>query len=113
VFADRIIYIFQKSETVRVIGTKALRYATVGLLFLPLSVPVNMLYQSIRRAGVASFLSILRSGATFIPTLLLTVHFWGLTGIQISQPIADAITGLICIPFIVHFLRTTPNKPEK
>ena len=113
VFADRIIYIFQKSETVRVIGTKALRYATVGLLFLPLSVPVNMLYQSIRRAGVASFLSILRSGATFIPTLLLTVHFWGLTGIQISQPIADAITGLICIPFIVHFLRTTPNEPEK
>ena len=105
-FADRIICIFQKSETVRKIGATALRYATVGLLFLPLSVPVNMLYQSIRRAGVASFLSILRSGAAFIPTLLATVHLWGLTGIQISQPIADAITGLICIPFIIHFLRS-------
>ncbi len=104
--ADRIVYVFQKSDEVVRIGSAALRYATVGLLFLPLSVPVNMLYQSIRRAGTASFLSILRSGATLIPTLLITVHFFGLTGIQISQPIADAITGIICIPFIVHFLRS-------
>ena len=104
--ADRIVYVFQKSDEVVRIGSAALRYATVGLLFLPLSVPVNMLYQSIRRAGVASFLSILRSGATLIPTLLITVHFFGLTGIQISQPIADAITGIICIPFIIHFLKS-------
>ena len=106
IFADKIIYIFQKSETVIRIGTPALRYATVGILFLPLSVPINMLYQSIRRAGVASFLSILRSGAALIPTLLLTVHLWGLTGIQISQPISDVITGLVCIPFTLHFLRS-------
>ena len=106
IFADKIIYIFQKSETVIRIGTPALRYATVGILFLPLSVPINMLYQSIRRAGIASFLSILRSGAALIPTLLLTVHLWGLTGIQISQPISDVITGLVCIPFTLHFLRS-------
>ncbi len=105
-FADKIIYVFQKSEDVITTGVPALRYATVGILFLPLSVPINMLYQSIRRAGVASFLSVLRSGAALIPTLLITVHFWGLTGIQISQPISDVITGLICIPFVIHFLRT-------
>ena len=104
-FAESIIRVFQESEAVIRVGTPALRYATVGLLFLPLSVPVNMLYQSIRRAGVASFLSILRSGAMLIPTLLLTVHFWGLTGVQISQPIADMLSGLICVPFIIHFMR--------
>ena len=59
-FADKIIYVFQKSEDVITTGVPALRYATVGILFLPLSVPINMLYQSIRRAGVASFLSVLR-----------------------------------------------------
>lgn len=105
VFADDIVYVFQKSERVIEIGTPALRYATLGLLFLPLSVPVNMLYQSIRRAGVASFLSILRSGAMLIPTLLITTSLWGLVGIQISQPIADMLTGLCSIPFTVHFLR--------
>ena len=105
IFSDQIIYLFQKSERVIEIGTPALRYATLGLLFLPLSVPVNMLYQSIRHAGVASFLSILRSGAMLIPTLLITTTLWGLVGIQISQPIADMLTGLCSIPFTVHFLR--------
>ncbi len=103
--AEDIVRVFQKSEEVIRVGKPALRYATLGLLFLPLSVPVNMLYQSIRRAGVASFLSILRSGAMLIPTLLITVHFFGLTGVQISQPIADMLSGLICIPFIIHFLK--------
>ena len=104
-FADDIIFLFQKSDAVVRIGTPALRYATIGLLFLPLSVPINMLYQSIRRAGVASFLSIMRSGAMLIPTLLILSYALGLTGVQMSQPIADCLTGLCSIPFVVHFLR--------
>ena len=110
IFADKIIYIFQKSETVIRIGTPALRYATVGILFLPLSVPINMLYQSIRKAGVASFLSVLRSGAAFIPVLVIGSRLLELDGIIMAQPIADAITGLICVPFIIHFMKNTPNE---
>lgn len=105
IFADKIVYVFQKSEEVVSIGTTALRYACVGAFFLPLSVPVNMLYQSIRAAGVSSFLSLLRSGLMFIPTLLITTHLFGIVGIQISQPLADVLTGLVSIPFIVYFLR--------
>lgn len=109
-FAESIVRIFQKEPRVVEIGAPALRYATVGLLFLPLSVPVNMLYQSIRKAGVASFLSILRSGAVLIPVLLIGVHFLQLTGILLAQPISDCITGLISIPFIIHFLKNTPDE---
>ena len=101
---------FQPRQSVVDIGTPALRYATVGLLFLPLSVPVNMLYQSIRKAGVASFLSILRSGAILIPVLLLGVHFLELTGILMAQPISDCLTGLISLPFIIYFLKKTPDE---
>ncbi len=105
IFADQIVYMFQKSEEVVQIGTFALRCGCVGVMFLPLSVPVNMLYQSIRKAGVSSFLSLLRSGLMFIPTLLITTQLWGLRGIQISQPFADMMTGLVSVPFIIHFLR--------
>ncbi len=111
IFAEPIVYLFQEHSEVREIGVPALRYATVGILFLSLSVPVNMLYQSIRHAGTASLLSLLRSGAVFIPTLLILHHFLGLTGIQLAQPIADTLTGLISLPFMLHFLRTTPNDP--
>ena len=109
-WAEPIVRLFQKSERVVEIGSFALRAASIGSLFLPLSMPVNMLYQSIRQAGVASFLSLLRSGMLLIPALLIGSYFWGLTGIQIAQPLADALTGLISIPFILHFLYRTPNK---
>lgn len=105
IFAEQIIYMFQKSQAVVEIGTFALRCSCFGVIFLALSVPINMLYQSTRMAGLSSFLSLLRSGLTFIPTLLITTQLWGITGIQISQPFADMATGLISIPFIVSFFR--------
>lgn len=105
VFAEQIIHLFQKSEEVKEIGVFALRCACVGTIFLAFSVPVNMLYQSIRKAGVSSFLSMLRSGLMFIPTLIVTTNLWGIVGIQISQPLADMLTGLVSVPFVVMFLR--------
>ncbi len=105
IFADKIVYLFQKSDEVIEIGTFALRCACIGIMGLPFSVPINMLYQSTRKAALSSFLSMLRSGLMLIPTLLITTRLWGLTGIQISQPFADVATGLISIPFIISVLR--------
>ena len=110
IFAEEIVYLFQPSEAAVKIGAPALRFACLGLLAMPLSVPINMLYQSIREAGKASFLSMLRSGLAFIPVLLLGVQFFGILGIQIAQPAGDIITGLISIPFIIHFMKKTPNE---
>lgn len=109
VFAEQIIWIFQKSEDVIKIGSFALRIASIGVLFLPISVSVNMLYQSIRKATIASILALLRSGLIFMPVLVCLVYFKGLLGIQIAQPVSDIITSLISIPFILHFLFKTPN----
>ena len=105
IFAKEIVYLFQKSSRVIEIGVPALRYACFGVTFLSLSVPVNMLYQSIRRSGVSSFLSLMRSGIMFIPTLLITTNYLGITGIQMSQPLADILTGFMSIPFIIMFAR--------
>ena len=105
IFAEEIVYAFQKSPAVMEVGVLPLRAACVGAMFLPLSIPVNMLYQSTRQVKISTFLSMLRNGITFIPTLLITSHFWGLLGVQISQPLADMMTGLIAIPFVISFMR--------
>lgn len=109
IWAEDVIKIFQKADAVIEFGTPALRYAVVGVLLLPIFTPINMVYQSIQKAWISSFLSLLRSGLIFIPVLLLTTSIRGLTGIQISQPIADIITGLISVPFIIWFIKKTPN----
>ncbi len=108
-FAEPIISLFQKHEDVIRIGAKALRFTAVGMMFMPFSVPVNMLYQSIQKPTISSILSMIRSGAVTIPFLLLGVPILGLTFIQIAQPTADILAGLISIPFILHFVRKHPG----
>ncbi len=109
-FAKDIVYIFQhNAETVK-IGTAALKYACFGTMFLALSVPINMFYQSARKPVMSSILSLMRSGIMFIPTLIITTSLWGLTGIQISQPLADVLTGLVSVPFIINFLIKREDK---
>lgn len=107
VFAEPIITIFQKHPEVISIGAKALRFTAIGMMFMPFSVPVNMLYQSIQQPTISSVLSLIRSGMVTIPLLLFGVPVLGLLGIQLAQPVADIIAGLISIPFIIHFLRKT------
>lgn len=109
-FSKDIMYLFQhNAETVK-IGTTALRYTCFGTMFLSLSVPINMFYQSARKPVMSSVLSLMRSGVMFIPTLIISTHFWGLYGIQISQPLADVLTGLVSIPFIINFFTKSDEK---
>ena len=106
IFSESVIALFQKKEEVITIGSLALRFACCGMLFMPFSVPVNMLYQSIQKPTISSVLSMIRSGAITIPILILGVPLFGLTAIQLAQPIADVLAGLISIPFIIHFLKS-------
>ncbi len=110
-FAERIITLFQSQPDVVRIGSTALRYTAIGLLFTGISVPVNMLYQSIQKPAVSSVLSLIRSGGVSIPVLLL-VPILGLTAIQVAQPAGDVVAGFISIPFIFHFLCSTPRDPQ-
>lgn len=109
----QIMSIFQDAKEVQDIGEYGLRIASIGVIFLPISVTVNMLYQSIRKSNIASFLALLRSGLVFIPVLILFANIWDLNGILWAQPIADIIASLISIPFIIHFLFKTPNTTKK
>ena len=112
IFSPTIVSLFQKKDEVIVIGTIAMRYASIGLWFLPISVACNMLYQSIRKAAMASFMAIMRSGAVLIPVLLITNYLWGLDGIIMSQGISDVLTGLITFPFLIRFFKKTPSTKE-
>lgn len=112
IFAPHIVALFQKDTEVISIGTRAMRYASVGLWFLPISVSCNMLYQSIRKAKMASLMAVMRSGAVLIPVLLIAGALGGLEGIIMSQGISDVLTGLITLPFYIMFFKQTPSTAE-
>lgn len=109
IFSDFIITLFQSHPNVIEVGSTAMRFAALGMMFMPLSVPVNMLYQSIQQPKISSILSMIRSGAVTIPLLLFGVPFLGLLGVQIAQPTADITAGIISIFFVVRFIKTIPQ----
>ena len=112
IFAPYIVSLFQKEAEVIAIGTPAMRCASIGLWFLPISVACNMLYQSIRKAAMASFMAMMRSGAVLIPVLLVTSAIGGLDGIIMAQGISDILTGIITLPFFIRFFKVTPSTAE-
>ena len=100
---------FRNDPAVIEIGTFALRAQLLTLFLQPMSVCANMMFQSIGKNGTASFLAMLRSGICFIPVIFLLPRLLGLTGVEVSQTVADFLTFVITVPFVVQFFQHLQN----
>ena len=110
VFAEPIVKLFRDDPRVVEIGVKALRMTVPALLILPISTAANMLCQSIGKAKQASFLASTRSGLFYIPVLVVASRIAGLTGIQMSQIIADVLAVGVTIPILCEVFREFPKQ---
>lgn len=109
VLAPQIISLFRTDLQVVDIGSEALRIQCVFLLFLPVSVVVTMLFQSIGKSLPALVLSCLQSGGIFIPLCLALPRFFGIRGIEVSQPLAYFASALVSLPMMLMFLKRLPK----
>ena len=103
--APGLIRAFRDDPAVFEIAMPAFRYQALAMLLQPLMVATNMLFQSVGKAGRATFLSCCRQGLYFIPMILTLPQMLGLVGVQACQPIADVFTFFTNIPFLIVFLR--------
>ena len=114
ILSPSIVALFRKETEVIDIGNAALRFMCVGLLLLPTVMIANMTFQSIGKTGRAFFLAMTQNGLFFIPLLLILPKLMGTTGIELSQPLAFTLAGLIALPFILSFMkkmRTVSDSP--
>jgi len=109
IFAEPVVTAMRNDTQVVAIGVPAMRAQCVALLFIPVSLCVNMLFQSIGLSGQATLVASLRSGVCFLPALFILARLLGLTGVQIAQPVADVIAALCSVPFAVHFFKHLPQ----
>lgn len=110
--AEPLISIFRDDAKVIEIGVVALTVQFIGQIFQPLSVCANMMFQSVGKTGIATGLSMLRSGLFFLPILIISTHLFGLKGIQYSQGIADILTMFVALPFVFSFIRELDKKEK-
>ena len=108
--APALVRFFRDDPAVIEIGVRALRWSCAIMWTMPFSVLTNMTLQSTGQALPASFLALLRSGLYFMPLLLILNHSLGILGIEIAQPIADLLTGVTSVPFVVRFFASLPKE---
>lgn len=106
IFSRQIVSAFQKDDSaVLEIGVTALR---LQLLVLPVQswvIMVNMLTQSIGYGFRASVVAMGRQGLFLVPALFILPRFYGILGIQLSQPVADILTFGLSIIIVVPILK--------
>ena len=105
-FAPQLMTLFRADDAgVIETGSFALRAQCVLFPLQPLIVLSNMLFQAVERPWQASVLSSARQGLFFLPLILILPGMLGLLGVQLVQPVADILTAVLCVPFLIVFFR--------
>ena len=103
--SDALIRLFRDDPEVTAVALPAFHYQCLAILLQPVIVVANMTFQSVGKAGRATFLACCRQGVCFIPLILVLPRVLGLVGVELCQPIADVLTFFISLPFLLAFLR--------
>lgn len=103
--ALRLIALFRPDGEVVRIGALMLRAECAVLCFHGIIAVTNMLLQALGKALPAALIAASRQGLCFLPAVLLLPRVWGPTGLCFAQAVADALTLLVTLPFLVTTLR--------
>lgn len=114
VWARPVMEVFRTGDSqVVAIGAHALYYFCAALPLMAFSTYVNQMLQILGQSKSAAFLASCRQGFMFLPLIFLLPRYFGLPGVEMTQPLADALTFFVSIPFLTRFFRKyhTGRKP--
>lgn len=89
IFDEKIIRIFNSNPELIALGAEGLRIITCMLPLIGAQIVCTTYFQAVGKAKESLLLSMSRQVLILIPMVLLLPHFFGLTGIWISSPVAD------------------------
>ena len=92
IFAPQIIWIFIRDEATIAYGTNFLRIACLATPFIISNFQKIYCLQAMGKGKESLILGICRQGLIALPILFTMNHFFGLYGIVMAQPMADACT---------------------
>lgn len=114
IFAPSIMKIFRAEDAAVIdIGTAAMRAQCIAMPLMSMTIIVNSTLQSLGKSVRATILSCCRQGIFFIPLILILPKFLGLSGIEYTQAIADALTFLVSLPFAIWFFKELKKEDSK
>ncbi len=107
--SEEIVRFFRDDPKVILIGSVALRWQMFSMPLNALIVLSNMMLQSIGKGVRATITASARSGIFFIPAILILSRLYGLTGVELAQPVADVLAFMLAIPLTFSVWREMNN----
>ncbi len=112
--APQIMRAFRKEDLdVIEIGTWAMRFQCVTLPLSAWIVMSNMMTQTIGYGFRASLVASGRQGLFLIPALFILPSAFGIRGLQLCQPVADALTFVLGVVIVLGILRELKEKQRE
>ncbi len=112
-FPEQMVSVFNSDPELVKISSDGIRKY---IFLIPLS-GVSMIganyIQSIGKAKVAMFLSLLRQVILLVPLMLVMPGFFGLDGVWFAQPIADGIAFIITLTFVSREIKSHKKELHK
>ena len=113
IFSPQVIALFRSEdpELIRV-GSRAMRWQCIAYPLMGLCTMTSMLLQNINYTWQATLLSMCRQGICFLPAVFIAPWIWGLSGLEASQAMADAMTFLVSLPFAIRIIKELTSGPQ-
>ena len=100
ILAKPLILLFNRNPAVVEFGkwlliSQVALYPAFGLCYM-----MTITFQTIGSSKMGLFLSLIRQGIFYVPFILILPKLMGVTGIYLSQPVADMLTILVCLSLV-------------
>ena len=106
------MFLDSASETMST-AVEGLRLYVLMLPLLPINIIGISFFQSITRAKMSIFLGVLRQIVFLIPLVIIIPQYFGLTGVWLATPVADALAILISVIALVAYYKKYPRLSYK
>lgn len=103
--AEPLMKMFNASGDFLTKGAYALRIISICFVPAAFGIVLTTMMQSVGRGFIALSLSLLRQVVIILPISALFAHFWGLSGVWFSYPIAEIAVVLIFLPLALSTVR--------
>ncbi len=106
IFDEQIVMLFSTHEAKLIqMGAHGMRIYFLMLPMLGFMIIAASYFQAVKKAKFAIILTLLRQVIILIPLLLILPQFFRIDGVWVATPIADGITSILAIIFLMMELR--------
>ena len=113
IWSSQLIAFFRNDPAVIAIGKNALRVQAIVFVLHGAITCTIMMLQAIGRPIAAAILACARQGLFFFPLVFFLPSAFGIKAVIYVQPVADALTFLLALPFLFTLLRNLQTSKEK